>query len=435
VRRQRVTVTLLAAFGVGGCLVSFDGYHSADASGGALGQGGETTGGSGGNGISGSGGNRAATGGSRFSTGGVSEGGRGGTADPGEAGAGNESGRSSGGTLGSGGDASAGDNGTATGGSGARSGSGGAAPNGGSTTGGATTGGKGTGGKAGGGTNNGGAGGKATGGAASGGTATGGVSTGGAVTGGSGTGGAASPSCPVLAHGPILVEVPTGSGGIFCIDRTEVTNADYGAFLASNPSTSAQSSACAWNANFAPEAGADCATTNYDPTNRAKTPVDCIDWCDAATYCAWAGKHLCGRVGGGPNAPASFADATKSEWYAACSHAGELEFPYGNSYQADACVSLDSPLTRAGPVPNAACQGGYEGIYDMSGNLAEWEDSCSASAGAGDNCLNRGGSYLSSDTAFPSLRCNSNLSGNPKAKSSRRDARSQDLGFRCCYDP
>jgi formylglycine-generating enzyme required for sulfatase activity len=303
---------------------------------------------------------------------------------------------------------------------------------GGANTGGASTGGAGAKGGAG-------AGGVATsGGAATGGAGgkgSGGANTGGAHTGGNtATGGSAPATCPVLSRGPILVEIPRAAG-FFCIDRSEVTNSDYGLFLASNPSTASQGAACAWNTSFSPETGPDCASTNYDPTNRAKTPVDCIDWCDAAKYCEWAGKHLCGAIGGGANLPAAFADPGKSEWYSACSHAGDFDFPYGDSFQIDACIGVDSPQTRAAPVPTASCQGGYEGVYDMSGNLAEWEDSCSASAGASDLCANRGGSYLSSDTAFPSLRCNSNLSGNPKSKTSRRDLRSQEVGFRCCYDP
>jgi formylglycine-generating enzyme required for sulfatase activity len=236
----------------------------------------------------------------------------------------------------------------------------------------------------------------------------------------------------------VLVAVPKAGGGIFCIDRNEVTNADYGAFLASSPSTSGQATECSWNASFLPETGSgtgwSCTSTNYDPTNKPKTPVDCIDWCDAKKYCEWAGKHLCGAIGGGSVAVASFADASKDEWYAACSKGGTQDVPYG-TYLDGQCIDVSSPYSRAAPVPTLSCEGGYAAIYDMSGNLAEWEDSCAAVAGAADSCLVRGGSYLSSDVSTPSALCNSNRPGNPKSFGARRDARSHEYGFRCCLDP
>ena len=59
----------------------------------------------------------------------------------------------------------------------------------------------------------------------------------------------------------------------------------------------------------------------------------------------------------------------------------------------------------------------------MSGNLHEWEDSCTGDAGASDGCRRRGGSYKSQENE---LRCDGDDLGMPRAGA---DALT---GFRCC---
>jgi formylglycine-generating enzyme required for sulfatase activity len=164
-----------------------------------------------------------------------------------------------------------------------------------------------------------------------------------------------------------------------------------------------------------------------------------VDWCDAKAYCAWAGKRLCGKIGGGANAPADFANAAKSEWFTACSHAGAYKFPYGaqgDTYDGTACVGADQGAVRPTAVPTASCQGGYDGVFDLSGNVSEWENSCAASTSFSDQCLYRGGSYLDLDTGTsPTLLCNSGSAATPKSVSKARSTRSKEIGFRCCADP
>ena len=394
-----VALAMLCAASFSGCLVSFDGYELADAGG----TGGTATGGHAGS-ESGAGGTNSAGMAGSFAVAGTSNGG---------------------GATNGGGGATNGGGGATNGGGGATNGGGGATNGGGGATnggGGATNGGGGA-------TNGGGGATNGGGGAANG---------GGGATAGSG-GSAGNPAtCPTPLHGAILVEIPKPGGGIFCIDRTEVTNADYAQFLASSPSTASQSAVCTANADFVPAADA-TSCTQYDPTNKPKVPVACVDWCDAKAFCAWAGKRLCGKIGGGTNAPADFANATKSEWFTACSHVGAYKFPYGalgDTYDAAACVGADHGALRPTAVPTASCQGGYDGVFDLSGNVSEWEDSCAASTGLADQCLYRGGSYLDLDTGTtPTLLCNSGSAATPKSATKARSTRDKEIGFRCCADP
>ena len=54
------------------------------------------------------------------------------------------------------------------------------------------------------------------------------------------------------------------------------------------------------------------------------------------------------------------------------------------------------------PTPHTDCAGkGYDGLYDMSGNVAEREDPCTGTSGATDSCLQRGGSYLDFERTKP----------------------------------
>jgi sulfatase modifying factor 1 len=259
--------------------------------------------------------------------------------------------------------------------------------------------------------------------------------------GGGGGGGGGAKNCPVNLQGPPLIEIPQAGGGFYCMDRTEVTNQEYSLFLAANPGTANQGAPCAFNTSFAPDTSATCApeeVAKYDPVARPNVPVGCIDWCDAKRYCEWAGKRLCGAIAGGSNPPTSFADANSSQWFRACSKAGTQKFPYGNDYKASSCNGADvSGLHPADVANKPACVGGYTGLFDMSGNVHEWEDSCSANTGASDDCLIRGGSIDNLDVLTPSLLCNSSTptDDTPSPATAKRNAKDELIGIRCCLDP
>lgn len=225
------------------------------------------------------------------------------------------------------------------------------------------------------------------------------------------------PVCP-SGRGPTMVLVTLSASERFCIDSTEVTRGQYKAFLGSVPFAPTQPATCAWNTSFLPlPAVVDLSLTEL--------PVVKVDWCDAYAFCAWAGKRLCGAIAGGGALSSSVAtDPTKSEWMAACSKNGARAYPYGTTYVAGNCNHSGAPLPAAVGTYKA-CVGGYAGLFDMNGNVTEWENACDgnqAANGAG-KCMDRGGSYAGAED-----RCNyASLDGVMGTSS--------DWGIRCCATP
>ncbi len=213
------------------------------------------------------------------------------------------------------------------------------------------------------------------------------------------------PACPV-GRGPAMVE--TGSGNsAYCVDSTEVTKAQYAAFLADG-SPPTQPAHCAWNLSFTPTSAWPAAP------NASDAPVTYVDWCDAWAFCAWAGKRLCGAVGGGAEPYAKSGNskpAPDSQWFRACSKDGSQNYPYGPTAVPGVCATSSAlKPVKADP----CCHGGVSGAYDLVGNAKEWVDSCEQSQGQNDKCVARGQSDCSDGDTYD------------------RDRTRADTGFRCC---
>lgn len=219
-------------------------------------------------------------------------------------------------------------------------------------------------------------------------------------------------------------------GGGFSIDATEVTRAQYAAWLATNPVVADQPPACAgWNVTYVPESSwpeRGCTAAEWPPGERGQYPVVCVDWCDAYAYCKSVGKRLCGSIAGGPNAYADHEDASRSQWFNACSSGGTYDFPYGDTFAAQSCNGHGSAVDASQPVAaSVGCQSpanGYAGVFDLSGNVREWEDSCSSTE-AYAPCHTRGGGF--GDDYYSGLRCNDPMYA-------YRDHLWGVIGFRCC---
>ena len=123
---------------------------------------------------------------------------------------------------------------------------------------------------------------------------------------------------------------------------------------------------------------------------------------EAQTACEARGKRLC----------------TDGEWQAACGAA----YPYGNSYDAQACVTESAMAATTGSF--ASCES-QSGIFDLSGNLAEWT-SCERNQDCQIVNPQLGGSYA--DRIIDIWRCD--FRGNAVPTIATATA-----GFRCCVDP
>lgn len=92
-----------------------------------------------------------------------------------------------------------------------------------------------------------------------------------------------------------------------------------------------------------------------------------------------------------------------------------------------ACATSDYPVkpVKVRLVNWGSCEGGFTGLGDMSGNVKEWEDSCTGDSDEpGENCRVRGGGYGSPKELS---RCQSD-------DALGRGNTSGYVGIRCCAD-
>ncbi|MCA9874773.1 MAG: SUMF1/EgtB/PvdO family nonheme iron enzyme, partial [Anaerolineales bacterium] len=154
----------------------------------------------------------------------------------------------------------------------------------------------------------------------------------------------------------------------YVIDRTPVTNAQYGRFMAAGGYA---------NSAYWPEAQAagrwkggkyiDYYRDNKpfdeprywddEKWNKPEYPVVGVSWYEALAYARWAGKRL----------------PTEAEWEKAARGTDGLIYPWGDTWQKDFANTEESGHKQTTPVEQYAEQGKSPfGVVDMAGNVWEW---------------------------------------------------------------
>lgn len=257
--------------------------------------------------------------------------------------------------------------------------------------------------------------------------------------------GAGATPCP-SAHGPKMVRVAKRTSGSFCIDSTEVTRDDYAAFLREVPAGRMKSSlpVCAKDTDPTPDATclADRRVCKGDACG--SHPQVCVGLCEAAAYCEWAGKRLCGALAGGGAIPrADLGNPDKEEWGFACGLGLERRLPYGDgkTFNAETCnIGLRSETGCLGsgrcttlPVGSLPdCQGSVPGVFDLGGNVGEWVNLVGDGVAGFEEVFTRGARFTNTGLAGrdPSLfvECNATRTDNISSRVV------EDTGIRCCAD-
>jgi formylglycine-generating enzyme required for sulfatase activity len=155
--------------------------------------------------------------------------------------------------------------------------------------------------------------------------------------------------------------------------------------------------------------GAYCIDFFEFPDRKGASPTTGVSYQAADAACHSKGKRLC----------------TEEEWEHACKGPSGLRFPYGNSFDAEACNTEDAAgedRTIAATGQFTRCRSGF-GVSDMSGNVAEWTSS-KYNDELSDRTL-KGGAFDRPDYA---TRCAARKNG-PVG------TRNDKIGFRCCADP
>lgn len=142
--------------------------------------------------------------------------------------------------------------------------------------------------------------------------------------------------------------------GIFAIDTHEVSVADYRACMTAGQCTR-------------PKDHKRNKYCNLDAPGRDKHPVNCVDWDQAAAYCAWRGGRL----------------PYEAEWEKAARAGSTSRYPWGEQVSCEHAI-LDDGRTM-GSVPGEPDGCGEDrtwergnrapnalGLYDMHGNAGEW---------------------------------------------------------------
>ena len=181
------------------------------------------------------------------------------------------------------------------------------------------------------------------------------------------------PGGEFLEHGLFAMKI-----NAFCMDKYEVTQAEYEALMGNNPS-------------------------HFKGANR---PVEQVSWYEAGEYCQMMGKRL----------------PTEMEWEKAMRAGTTTQYYWGDDLGNNNanCLICRSRWDSKETAPVGSFAANPFGLHDMLGNVWEWTDSGSRNM-AGNKKVIRGGSW------------NNNIDAQASFSRSRSDPKDRlnNIGFRC----
>jgi formylglycine-generating enzyme required for sulfatase activity len=187
------------------------------------------------------------------------------------------------------------------------------------------------------------------------------------------------------------------------IDRFEITNADFAAFV--------EATGYVTNA----EEGGKKSWRDAATEGRENHPVTRVTWNDASAYCAWLGKRL----------------PTEAEWEKAARGEDGRSFPWGNDWDPAKANVKATGLRDTAAVGSFGAGASPYGVEDMVGNVWEWTadwyqaypGNSTADPYYGELCrVTRGGGWFDEEAQANTYNRNC---GVPDTTSS------DELGFRC----
>lgn len=138
----------------------------------------------------------------------------------------------------------------------------------------------------------------------------------------------------------------------FCIDRTEVSVASFGACVEAG-ACARPSPDKALHENAARE---DC---NFGQAGRDQHPMNCVSWGDANGFCEWKKMRLPREA--------------EFEYAATRAKDGVSDTPWGDASDAKANLAGADPFPKTAPVGALESSASRDGVLDLLGNVAEWE--------------------------------------------------------------
>ena len=192
----------------------------------------------------------------------------------------------------------------------------------------------------------------------------------------------------------------------FWIDRHEVTNGMYARCI--------QAGTCRPPAS----SGSKTRPAYFDDPAYENYPVIYVSWDDAAAYCQWAGRRL----------------PSEAEWEKAARGADGRLYPWGDEPPSPGLANYNRLMGDTQPVGSYLQGASPYGVWDLSGNVAEWvADWYGADYYAGATLRNPPGPALGQ---FRVLRGGSWLNAAHAIRAAFRlwntaDVRSDSIGFRC----